>query len=120
VSSTLGDRYSIQLRDRSNDNCSNQVALSPEWLVNCDSSNGGCNGGGLKSAFQFMKETGVTNESCLPYAVDKMANGQVNYNLNKYTSCPTDCENSDKISNKLYVDILTPTVNSVADMQKEI
>jgi len=46
--------------------CEKPVALSPEWLVNCDTWNSACNGGSTSMAHKFVQSDGVVNESCLP------------------------------------------------------
>jgi C1A family cysteine protease len=41
--------------------------LSEQSMVSCDTNNMGCDGGFLDSAFDFLKTTGATLESCYPY-----------------------------------------------------
>lgn len=43
------------------------ISLAPQWLVNCDHGNMGCNGGQLPNAWSFMSIFGVVEESCKPY-----------------------------------------------------
>lgn len=48
------------------------MQLAPQWLVDCDRGNNGCNGGQLPSAWSFMSVFGVADETCRPYkAVDQ-------------------------------------------------
>eukprot|EP00766_Chilomastix_caulleryi_P000511 gnl/Chilomastix_caulleri/150.p1 GENE.gnl/Chilomastix_caulleri/150~~gnl/Chilomastix_caulleri/150.p1 ORF type:complete len:323 (+),score=125.56 gnl/Chilomastix_caulleri/150:93-1061(+) len=46
---------------------SSAMQLAPQWLVDCDRGNMGCNGGQLPSAWAFMSIFGVADESCKPY-----------------------------------------------------
>jgi cathepsin B len=55
----LSDRYCIQKGIN--------VVLSPEYLVDCDNDNYGCNGGYLQLAWDFMQNTGVVDDTCDPY-----------------------------------------------------
>lgn len=41
--------------------------ISPQFVVNCDTSNNGCNGGRMTSAFDFMKRKGAPEDSCVAY-----------------------------------------------------
>lgn len=66
MTGTVGDRAAIKSRDPATGKCETSVALSPEWMVNCNTENGGCNGGGIVTALNFIKSTGVVNETCLP------------------------------------------------------
>ncbi|MEH8592174.1 C1 family peptidase, partial [Klebsiella pneumoniae] len=43
------------------------VVLSPQWLVDCNTANYGCNGGYPIKAWQFMMGTGIVADSCVPY-----------------------------------------------------
>ena len=43
------------------------MQLSPQWLVDCDRGNMGCNGGQLPNAWSFMSIFGVADEACKPY-----------------------------------------------------
>ncbi len=52
-----------------------KVDLSPQQLVDCDTSNGGCNGGWYSGSFHYVKENGIVEESNYPYTG---ADGQCN------------------------------------------
>jgi len=57
------------------------VTLSPQDLVSCDSSDNGCNGGTLPNVWNYMSDTGVLTDQCLPYTagngtVDKCYPGE--------------------------------------------
>jgi cathepsin B len=70
----LSDRFCIASKNSVN------VVLSPQYLVDCDTSSFGCNGGYPDKAWQFMKTRGVPLNSCVPYTA---ADG----------SCPSKCSN---------------------------
>jgi len=44
------------------------IKLSEQNLVDCDSSNSGCNGGNLSLAERYLKKTGIVTEANYPYA----------------------------------------------------
>ena len=68
----LSDRYCIASGGKTD------VVLSPQYLVNCDSFNLGCNGGILSLAWFFLRTKGAPLNSCVPYtALDG--------------TCPTKC-----------------------------
>jgi cathepsin B len=70
------------------------VILSPQFLVDCDFTSFGCNGGFPSLAWRYMQLKGVPSEDCVPYqAIDG--------------SCPSTC--TDGSSLKLYK---TSSVNS--------
>jgi cathepsin B len=58
---TLSDNLCIINSDEGN------VKLSAQDLVSCDSTDHGCNGGTLPSAWQYLTTTGIVSDSCLPY-----------------------------------------------------
>jgi len=78
----LSDRFCVA------SNKSVDVVLSPQDLVSCDKLNMGCNGGMLFTAWEYMKHTGVLEDSCLPYA---SINGTD-------PKCPTTCADGTPIS----------------------
>jgi cathepsin L len=51
----------------------NKVYLSPQQLVDCDSGDGGCNGGWPANAFKYIIQYGLTAESKYPYQNKKNA-----------------------------------------------
>lgn len=55
----LSDRFCIKGED---------VILSPQDLVSCDTTDMGCDGGYLENAWKFMSSHGVCSDECLPYA----------------------------------------------------
>jgi len=54
----LSDRFAIHGQD---------VILSPQDLVSCDSTCMGCNGGWLWNAWKYMENQGVVSDACYPY-----------------------------------------------------
>jgi len=56
---TLEDRYCITQKK--------QVVLSTEYMVSCDKQDEGCGGGFLDLAWEFLRDTGVPAETCVPY-----------------------------------------------------
>ncbi|GIQ92967.1 peptidase C1A, partial [Kipferlia bialata] len=48
----LSDRFSIQTGEL--------LTLSPQYLVSCDYSNNGCNGGNLDLVWRYMKSHGTS------------------------------------------------------------
>ena len=68
----LSDRFCIATNGATN------VVLSPQYLIDCDTSSNGCNGGYANLAWRFIQQQGVPTDSCVPYkAVD--------------ASCPAKC-----------------------------
>jgi len=41
--------------------------LSEQFIVSCDTSNYGCNGGNMYRAYDFVRDTGIPDEDCFPY-----------------------------------------------------
>eukprot|EP00117_Sycon_ciliatum_P043754 scpid45235/ scgid31639/ Cathepsin B-like cysteine proteinase; Antigen Sm31 len=59
---SLSDRLCIASESKVN------VVLSPEYLVECDTTCHGCGGGWLIPAWDFMETKGVPIDACYPYA----------------------------------------------------
>lgn len=57
--------------------------LSPQYVLNCDHTDMGCNGGYLDAVWNFLTHTGTTTDSCNPYV---SGNGNV-------PSCSSKCAN---------------------------
>jgi len=53
--------------------------LSPQQIVSCDTSDGGCNGGDLPTAFQYVQQAGIETDSAYPYTSGNGDNGNCNY-----------------------------------------
>ncbi|CAH1271242.1 CTSB [Branchiostoma lanceolatum] len=71
----LSDRFCIQSHGQV------KVDLSPQYMVSCDRSDYGCNGGYLSHAWNFLQTKGTVTNGCMPYASQK---GQV-------PSCSSTC-----------------------------
>lgn len=56
------------------------VVLSPQDMVSCDDWNMGCSGGNLIFAMNYLEETGIVSDACLPYTSGEGDDG----------TCPTD------------------------------
>jgi cathepsin B len=72
ASEALSDRFCIASSGAKN------VVLSPQYLVDCDTSSYGCNGGYPNLAWRFMQQRGLPLDSCVPYTA-------------KDGTCPSKC-----------------------------
>lgn len=72
---TLADRFCIQQGVH--------VLLSPQWLVSCDYTTHGCNGGNMTNVWGYMSQVGVPEDTCDPYT-----SGLNNQNGVCDASCP--------------------------------
>eukprot|EP00933_Yihiella_yeosuensis_P045174 TRINITY_DN404_c0_g1_i1.p1 TRINITY_DN404_c0_g1~~TRINITY_DN404_c0_g1_i1.p1 ORF type:complete len:328 (-),score=90.91 TRINITY_DN404_c0_g1_i1:370-1353(-) len=100
-SEVLSDRVSIASGKKS-------PVLSPEDMVSCDKKDMGCGGGQLPNAWEYLTNTGIVTDSCMPYT----AGG------GSAPTCPTKCADSESFTRtkaqKAYA------INGVANMQKDI
>jgi cathepsin B len=64
------------------------VLMSPQYIVSCDSSNYGCNGGYLNLAMEFLVNTGTVEDTCDPY---------FSGNNGDSGTCPTQCKDGSPI-----------------------
>lgn len=78
-SEALSDRFCIHSSGAIN------KVLSPEDMVECDSTNFGCNGGNLGTAWRYLYNTGIVTDTCLPYTSGTGITGK----------CPTKCSNGE-------------------------
>lgn len=62
------------------------VELSPQNLVSCDTASFACNGGGRQSTWAYFQKTGIVEEKCWPYS---SAGGSVE-------PCRNTCKNGDE------------------------
>jgi cathepsin B len=85
--------------------------ISPQYVVNCDKSNSGCNGGRMISAFNFVAKNGAPEDSCIEY---------YSGNTTKEGKCPKTCDDGSKMN--LWYAIKGYSIRSrdVAAMQKDI
>lgn len=61
ASEVLSDRFSIATNGEVN------VVLSPQDMVSCDRGDMGCNGGYLDNSWEYLVNTGIVSDECLPY-----------------------------------------------------
>lgn len=109
ASEALSDRFCIQTNGTVN------VVLSPQDLVSCDSSNSGCNGGVLRTAWSYLVNTGIVSDACMPYT---SADGTV-------APCPSTCKDGSamkryKAKNSYHVGSDILFWKRVEDIQNEI
>jgi C1A family cysteine protease len=45
----------------------NPIDLSEQFIVSCDTSDYGCNGGYMNRVYNFVQKTGTTDDNCFPY-----------------------------------------------------
>ena len=73
---TLADRFCIgtattatttTTNPNANANKYANLTLSPQWILDCDTTDHGCGGGLLDDAWEFLEKTGVVQETCDPY-----------------------------------------------------
>ena len=81
----LGDRYCIY------SNGTEPTILSPQYILQCDTSNHACNGGILDKEWVYLMHHGTTTEQCTPYVSGK--GGPV-------PRCPSKCADGSPV--KLY------------------
>jgi cathepsin B len=62
-----------------------KVVASPQYLVSCDKTNMGCQGGLLDRVWKHLENLGTTTDSCMSY---KSGDGK------NVPTCPAACENS--------------------------
>ena len=79
-------------------------------MLQCDSTDYGCDGGYLNNAWNFLASTGIPTDSCDPYT---SGGGNVG-------SCPTQCNNGASI--KLYKAKASSVAQlaTIADIQKDL
>jgi cathepsin B len=95
---SFSDRICIATKNRTN------VILSPQWVVSCDTTDYGCQGGYLQNAWEFMASTGVVVDSCDPYT---SGNGNV-------AACPSACANGSPLGTQYKAN--PNTINTLTDM----
>lgn len=83
------------------------VILSPEYILECDHVDQGCQGGELNTVWDFLTKTGTVSDSCQPYTSGTGSVGQ----------CPKTCIDSSAIT--LYKAKSSKPVGK-KDMQMEI
>lgn len=99
ASEALSDRYCIR---------GNKVLLSPQYLVSCDSGNGGCKGGYIDEAWRFLESSGIPSDNCVSY---KSGGGDSG-------TCPSTCDDGSNIY--LYKATNTRSFTDPASIQIEL
>jgi len=86
----------------------NLVSLSPQQVVSCDKTDGGCNGGDTITAYAYIKQAGLEAESSYPYkSGNSGANGACKYDSSAVVArisgyvyatnpCTDACNNQDE------------------------
>jgi cathepsin X len=67
VTSALSDRISLQRQG-----AWPQINLAPQVLINCDTG-GSCNGGNPGGAYRYIKQSGITDQTCQAYQATNLA-----------------------------------------------
>lgn len=81
AASAMSDRFCIASKTNS------YVELSPQYIVSCDKSNYGCDGGYLDLTWKFLSREGTVSEQCAPYT---SGGGHVE-------ACMRTCKNGDAL-----------------------
>jgi len=55
------------------------IVLSPQQIVSCDQNDGGCNGGDLPTAFQYVEQNGMETNAVYPYTSGNGNSGTCEY-----------------------------------------
>lgn len=99
VADTLGDRFCRKGRG-------NAKSLSGQFLISCDGTNYGCNGGFLYQAWIFTEKKGTVTEKCFPYIS----------NSGEAPPCPEKCQDGSKL--EFYKTQRSTTIDLSYDIQK--
>ena len=81
TTSALSDRFKILRKAAWPD-----VNLSPQVLLSCDLADDGCNGGDIITAYEYIYNKGITDETCEVYRARGHTNGQ---NCGSFEPCYT-------------------------------
>jgi len=101
ASEVLSDRFAIATKTAS-------PVLSVEDMVSCDKSDMGCHGGRLPQAWEYLTNTGIVTDSCLPY---EAGDGTV-------PACPSRCQDDESFTR--YKARNAYAIKGPVNMQKEI
>jgi len=82
--------------------------LSPQYLVSCDDSDYGCDGGYLANSWQFLQQTGIPTDKCYPYTSGGGDSGE----------CKSTCQDGSAIKTYKAGKVVTPATPQ--DIQTEI
>ncbi|GKT27431.1 hypothetical protein ADUPG1_000039 [Aduncisulcus paluster] len=81
----LTDRFCINSEAAVNED------LSVEYIVSCDKTNMGCDGGNLGLAWMYLKNQGTVPDACFPYADETYNDGDV-------PACPSTCDDGSALT----------------------
>merc|ERR1719160_540542 len=95
----LSDRVAIATKKPS-------PVLSAEDMVSCDKGDMGCQGGQLPMAWDYLKESGIVSDKCLPYSA---GTGQA-------PSCPDKCADSETWASSKVKAKTAYAINGVTNM----
>ena len=99
ASEVLSDRFCIA------SNGSINVVLSPQDLVSCDKNNFGCQGGYVNKSWDYIRDTGIVSDECLPYTSGNGNSGTCPFGLVSH-SCKSGTYRKYKVvSHKQYTTI---------------
>mmetsp|Transcript_91247 Transcript_91247/g.258406 ORF Transcript_91247/g.258406 Transcript_91247/m.258406 type:complete len:630 (-) Transcript_91247:68-1957(-) len=104
----MSDRFCIAVlranrTHSANEGADEELVLSPQYLLDCSTTDGGCGGGRLDDAWEFLQAKGIPSESCDPYAFcpkpsdpqcglkEKAAVQAVQLSSEKPHGCPSQC-----------------------------
>jgi len=76
ASEVLSDRFCIASQS------STDVIMSPQELVSCDTQDYGCNGGYVDKSWDYIRDTGIVSDGCLPYTSGGGDSGSCPFNSN--------------------------------------
>jgi len=76
ASEVLSDRFCIASKSKTD------VILSPQELVSCDTQDYGCQGGYVDKSWDYIRDTGIVADSCLPYTSGDGDSGSCPFNSN--------------------------------------
>ena len=102
MTEALSDRFCIASKGSIN------VVLSPEYVVDCDKTDYGCNGGYLTNAWNFAASTGTVSIDCDPYTA---GSGQT-------SPCPNKCHDGSDL--KFYKAKEVKSLAGIQGMQNAI
>lgn len=66
TASSLSERFCIQSKGAVS------VSLSAQDILSCDANNNGCESGTIDSVWNYVKENGLVDNTCFPYAAQNM------------------------------------------------
>lgn len=108
ASEVLSDRFCIASNSKVN------VVLSPQDMVSCDQEDFGCEGGYLDKSWDYLRDTGIVSDECLPYTSGSGDSGTCPFSMNK-----NQCKNK-KVEYKKYRVSEHAQYLTIADAKKSL